>query len=195
MRFRRRRYIVSSGVQWRFSLIFITAVLMGGLAATALFNIMAVKRLEEIQWSVFMTAQSTGEVLRPLFTYVTIFSLVFTFALLMITLAWMLKKLNGPLYRIVKDLKLIRAGNFSTDIILRRKDEFADVSVALNDMLAKMRQKFSEYKDGYDEISQALVDLEIAHAKGLPVNKDADRITGLVQHLQNQLSQPGSREA
>jgi methyl-accepting chemotaxis protein len=156
-------------------------------AATAVFNVLANKKLEELLWSVFITAQSTGEVLKPIFIYANIFSLIFICALLALTWTWMLKKINGPLIRMNNDLKMIQDGNFTTDIILRRNDEFADVAAALNDMLTRLRQRFGEFKTGYDEISRALVDLEIAHAKGLPVNQEGERLVGMVNELRNKI--------
>ena len=96
----------------------------------------------------------------------------------------MLIKINGPLIRIKNDLKVIQDGNFATDIILRRKDEFADVAAALNDMLTRLRQRFGEFKTGYNEISRALMDLEVDHAKGMPIGPEAKRIAEMVRMLQ-----------
>ena len=187
MKYKRRRYIVDLGFQWRFAVVFITACLIGSVSATALFHLLATRRLEELRWSVFITAQSTGDVLQPLFIYVNIIGLIFIAAVLAVTWAWMLKKINGPLIRINNDLKMIQDGNFATDIILRQNDEFADVASALNEMLAQIRQRFSESRAGYEEISQALVDLEIAHAKGLPVNQEGERLIGMVNELRNKI--------
>jgi methyl-accepting chemotaxis protein len=90
----------------------------------------------------------------------------------------------------MQDLKTIGGGNFSSAIILRKKDEFKDVAVALNEMLDGTRERFSEFRAKHEEISQALVELEIDHAKGNPVEARADKITAMIQDLKKNL---GSR--
>jgi len=168
------------------------ASLVGSIAATGIFNFFAMKRLEELRWSVFITARSTGEVLRPLFIYVNLFNLLFLSALVIITGIWMLRKMNGPIYRMIKDLNLIREGDFSTAITLRQKDEFRDVAVALNKMLDGMREKFRESREGYEEISQALVEFEIAGTKEIPENKQGDRIIDMICKLREQMLKSSS---
>ena len=188
MKYRRRTYIVSSGFQWKFVIVFVTVALMGSVAATVFFNFFALERLEELRWSAFVTVQSTSEVLRPFFIYANLFSLIFVLGLLAVTGAWMLRKVNGPIYRIMQDLKTIGEGNFSSAIILRRKDEFRDVAVALNEMLDGTRERFSEFRARHEEISQALVELEIDHAKGNPADARADKIIAMIQDLQRKIS-------
>ena len=187
MRYRRRRYIVSSGFQWRFVLGFVAVALAGSGLATLLFNILAQRRLEELRWSAFVPVQSTGEVLKPLFVYVNLFSVIFVAVLLVITGALMLKKVSGPIYRITKDLKMIGAGNFSSVITLRQQDEFRDVAEALNEMLDRLRETFSESRARYEQISTELMELETAHENGVPVGDRIERVTTMIQELQQKM--------
>jgi methyl-accepting chemotaxis protein len=188
MRYRRRKYIVSSGFQWRFVLGFVAVALAGSGAATVLFNLLAQRRLEELRWSAFVPVQSTGEVLKPLFMYVNLFSLIFVAVLLVITGALMLRRVSGPVYRISKDLKSIGEGNFSSGIILRRHDEFRDVAEALNEMLDRLRERFSESRAKYEQISQELLELELAHARGIPLEEKTEKILGMIQEMRQQIS-------
>jgi methyl-accepting chemotaxis protein len=188
MKYRRRKYIVSSGFQWKFVIVFVTVALMGSVAATVFFNFFALERLEELRWSAFVTAQSTSEVLRPFFISANLFSLIFILGLLVVTGAWMLRKVNGPIYRIMQDLKTIGEGNFSSAIILRQKDEFKDVAVALNEMLDGTRERFGDFRARHEEISQALVELETDHAKGIPINEKGEGIIAMIQDLQKKIS-------
>jgi methyl-accepting chemotaxis protein len=126
-------------------------------------------------------------VLKPLFIYVNLFNLLFVAVLLVITGALMLRKVNGPLYRIAEDLKMIGEGNLSSAIILRKRDEFRDVAVALNEMLERLRVRFSELREGYEEISQQLLELEMAQARGIPTEDQRERVIGMIQELQEQI--------
>jgi methyl-accepting chemotaxis protein len=166
---------------------FVAVALTGSAVATALFNLFALRRLEELRWSASVPVQSTGEVLKPLFIYVNLFNLLFVAVLLVITGALMLRKVNGPLYRIAEDLKMIGEGNLSSAIILRKRDEFRDVAVALNEMLERLRVRFSELREGYEEISQQLLELEMAQARGIPTEDQRERVIGMIQELQEQI--------
>jgi len=188
VKYRRRRYIVSPGFQWRFVLGFVLVALTGSAVATALFNLFALRRLEVLRWSAFVPVQSTGEVLKPLFIYVNLFSLLFVAVLLVITGALMMRKVSGPIYRIAEELKMIGEGNLSSEIILRKRDEFRDVAIALNEMLEKLRVRFSELKERYEEISQQLLELEITQARGIPTDHQREKVIGMIQELQKQIS-------
>jgi len=188
VKYRRRRYIVSPGFQWRFVLGFVLVALTGSAVATALFNLFALRRLEVLRWSAFVPVQSTGEVLKPVFIYVNLFSLLFVAVLLVITGALMMRKVSGPIYRIAEELKMIGEGNLSSEIILRKCDEFRDVAIALNEMLEKLRVRFSELKERYEEISQQLLELEITQARGIPTDHQREKVIGMIQELQKQIS-------
>jgi methyl-accepting chemotaxis protein len=187
VKYRRRRYIVSSGFQWRFVLGFVAVALMGSVVATALFNSFALKRLEELRWSASVAVQSTGEVLKPLFICANLFSLLFVAVLLVITGVLMMRKVHGPLYRIAQDLKIIGEGNLSSAIILRKRDEFRDVAVALNEMLETLRVRFGELRERYEEISQQLRELEMAQARGVPTEHQREKVIAMIQSLQKQI--------
>jgi len=167
---------------------FVLVALTGSAVATALFNLFALRRLEVLRWSAFVPVQSTGEVLKPLFIYVNLFSLLFVAVLLVITGALMMRKVSGPIYRIAEELKMIGEGNLSSEIILRKRDEFRDVAIALNEMLEKLRVRFSELKERYEEISQQLLELEITQARGIPTDHQREKVIGMIQELQKQIS-------
>lgn len=167
---------------------FVVVALAGSAVATALFNLCALRRLEVLRWSAFVPVQSTGEVLKPLFIHVNLFSLLFVAVLLVITGALMMRKVNGPLYRIAEDLKMIGEGNLASNIILRKRDEFRDVAAALNEMLERLRVRFSELRERYEEISQQLLELEMAQARGIPTVHQREKIIAMIQELQKQIS-------
>ena len=188
MKHRRRRYIVNSGFQGRFVLGFVLATLVGSTASTVLFNFLALKRLEQLQWSVFVTVRSAAEAVEPLFVSIVLFNLLFVSVLLAVAWGWMMRKINGPLNGIVKNLKRVREGDFSSAIFLRRNDEFQDVAAALNEMLGKTRERFRDFTAGYEQISQALADLEIALAGGAPVKEKNERLVDMIGKLRGEIT-------
>jgi len=157
------------------------------VTAAVLFNFLALRKIDELRWSVHLGEQTTAEVLLPIFMSVNFISLIFLSVSLLICGVWMKKKINGPIYRITEDLRQIKKGNASILISLRQKDDFGDVAVAINDMLYCIRKRFNEIKAEYDEISQALEEIKVAYANGRPSKKMEDSIILKVQMLQKKL--------
>ncbi len=163
MKFRRRKYVINSGLQMRFSFLFIIVALLGNVLAVGLFNILSLKKLEAARWSTHLSVESTGELLYPVFLYVNIGAFLFITLLFIIIGAWMLRKTTGPLIRMSKDINRIAEGDLSSQIVLRQKDEFKDVADELNIMTEKLRERFINIKDKYESITQSVAILEKGH--------------------------------
>ena len=105
MKFRRRKYVINSGLQMRFSFLFIVVALLGNILAVGAFNMFSLKKLDAARWSTHLNIDSTGELLYPVFLYVNIGAFLFITMLFIIVGAWMLRKTTGPLIRMSKDIK------------------------------------------------------------------------------------------
>jgi methyl-accepting chemotaxis protein len=186
MKLKRRKYIVDKAFQWKFVLGFIVVSLIGNGVSTSLFILFARKKLEELQWSIHVTAQTTGEIIQPLFFKFNLMNFAFVLVLLLIISVWMLRKMNGPLYRITKDLKSIEEGDLSFSITLRRKDEFKYVAEALNGMLSTFRDKFTEFKNRYKDISKNLLELDISHANGANIEQMTRELIRVSEKLRDE---------
>ncbi|NOX35054.1 MAG: methyl-accepting chemotaxis protein [Deltaproteobacteria bacterium] len=180
---KRQKYIVQPKFQFKFALAFIIAALIGSISSTALFNYFAMIKLEQLQWSVHISTQSTGEVLKLIFIYINLFSLVFVSILFGITGFRMLKKINGPVYRLIKCLELIKNGDLSKPVVLRQKDEFTNVAKSLDDMREQIRRRFIESKKQYENISQAAKAIEKELINGKKVEKKVEKATFMIEQL------------
>ena len=160
MKFRRRNYVINSGLQMRYSFLFIIAALLGNICAVGVFNMLSLKKLEAARWSTHLNVESTGELLYPVFLYVNIGAFLFITLLFIIAGVWMLRKTTGPLIRMSKDINGITEGDLASQIVLRQKDEFKDVADELNEMTESLRSRFVNIKDKYESISQSVAMLE-----------------------------------
>jgi len=182
-RIKRRKVLVNSRFQLKFAFGFIIAALIGSISSTALFNYLATIRLEQLQWSVHISAQSTGEELQQIFWYVNIGSLVFVSILFGITGFLMLRKMNSPIFQLIKNIESIKNGDLSKTIILRQKDEFTNVAKNLDDMKGQIKRRFAGSKREYGEISYAIQEMEKEVIKGGHIEKKVEEILYLVQKL------------
>lgn len=186
MKFTRRRYITNNSFQWRFVLGFVVASVMGNGLSTAIFLAFSIKKLEELRWSMHVTAKTTGEIMLPLLFRFTITNFIIILVVLIILSVWMMKKMNGPLYRISRDLEKVSEGDFSTSITVRGKDEFKNVAEALNGMVGKLKERLKKFKDSYEGVSRALVDLEVSYARGTDHEERTEELIRFVAKLRRE---------
>ena len=160
MIFRRRKYLVNTGLQMKITLSFLAVSLFGSVAATIAFNYLAMKKLETVMWSTHINVKDTGEIIRPLFLYVNIIDFLFVFVLLTFAVLWMMRKTKGPLIRMSKDLMKVADGDLSVILALRRKDEFQDTAYELNCMISSMRDRFKKISKKHSYVSESITGLK-----------------------------------
>jgi len=185
--FERKKYLIDMTFQGKFALVFAIAAVIGNVVSTAIFIILSREKLESLQWSVHVSAQSTGEIMQSLSIQVGIFNLILVLVLIFITGIWMMKKTRGPLYRISNDLEKVCAGDFSSPIVLRQKDEFKDVADALNDMIENTRARLNSFKNSYEDISRNILDLEVKLAKGFQIREESEKLAQSIKKLRSDL--------
>jgi methyl-accepting chemotaxis protein len=148
----RKQFIVNTGMQLKFTLVFVCIALAGCLFSVTIFNYLSIQKIESLLWSTHFSLQSTSEIIRPFFIFTNIVGFLFVALLLSLTGFWMLRKTEGPLLRISKDLMEMTDGNLSKKIMLRQKDEFRDIAVELNTMTGALRDRLVILRNKHGEI-------------------------------------------
>lgn len=149
MKYRRRKYLIDTIFQSRIIIIFVALSLLGSFIAVAVFNLLALNKLDDLFWSSHIRVQSTGEYLRPLFVRVNIISFMFVSLAFIVAAFLIIKKTSGPLYRMSKDISKVAAGDLTADISLRKGDDFRDVAHELDIMVKSLRNRFSSLNEQY----------------------------------------------
>ncbi len=183
---KRRKYIVHPKFQLRFALGFIIAALIVCISSTVLFNYFAVIKLKHLQWSVHVSANSTGEVLKQLFLYIILFNFIFVSILFAITGFRMLKKIDGPINRLIKCLEFIKNGDLSKTINLRQEDVFNNIAGDLDDMREQIKNRFIDSKIQYELISENIQNIKKDLAGNKLVDHEIDNTIKLIQKLKKQ---------
>jgi len=188
MIFQRRQYIIDSVFQWKYAARFVSVALIGSIAAAFVFKFFAEKRLQELEWRVQVSSKIITEALTPLFVYVNFLNFIFVAALLIITGLFMMRRITGPVYRIVRGLEVIRKGDMSHKIILREKDEFRDVAGELNRMVEKVNMRFAGYLDEYEETSDIIKSIESDFKRGGTDKKKLEAVAIQVNLLKRRMT-------
>ncbi|MBI4682078.1 MAG: methyl-accepting chemotaxis protein [Nitrospirae bacterium] len=141
MKFRRRKYINDTKLQIKFVSAFVIVCLLCSILTSVVFNYLAMKKLESLMWSTHINIKSTDELLGPLFMNINIINFLFVAALLIITGLWLIRKITGPLYRMLKDVRKVASGDLSSGMTLRQNDELKDTAYELDAMVKSISIK------------------------------------------------------
>lgn len=160
MGYKRRNYISKKEFQAAFILKFLALSISTSFIAIAIFNFVARRKLESVLYSFHVSAKNTGEIILPelLMTTGAVLLLVLIFTTLVVKL--IIQGISGPLFRIKKDLMRIEAGDLTTQIVLRTKDEFKDVASDFNQMTEGLRDRYGRISSGLNKLDQATIDLD-----------------------------------
>jgi len=128
----------------------------GVLLSVTLFDLFAHKRIEHLLYSTHLSVTSTGEAVFAQLFYVNAAIAVGLVVAVFLALRAILWRASGPLFRMKKDLLKVADGDLSTEIVLRRDDEFQEVAGTLGSMVSSLRKYFLRIRGAKKELSRAL---------------------------------------
>ncbi len=173
---RRKKYFIKREFQFKFILKF-CAVILGGVAiSTALLFFFSQGTLTSSFSHSRLVIRSTGSAMLPAIIYTNLIVLgLICLAAILVTLL-VSHKIAGPLFRFEKELLAIGSGNLQTKMALRKEDQMKEVAEGLNVMVASLRAKICEIREGIGEVK------ETATARNAP-----DVVLGQLSRLEKQV--------
>jgi len=166
MKFRRKQYITDKGYQWRIALRIISICFIYLILNLLIFNYLAYRKLEALQWKMHVPVETIGEIIKPYLLFSTGLSAAFTIITLFIFIRYILKKTSGPIYGLKSYIDKAANGDLSTDLYLRKEDDFKDTANDLNMMVFTLRSRFTFIKNGFSLTEKTLEKME--HIKDKP---------------------------
>ena len=163
--YKRRNYFIKKGFQGKFVLKFSLVAALGGVLAIGLFNFLAYRKLDQMQYKIHIFTESTGQLLFSEILYANLFALFFVFLVFIFATILIFWTITGPLHRIRTDLYRISQGDLSFSIILRGKDEFKDFAAELNIMVEGFRKRFLDLKHLSQALTKSIIEMEKASGK------------------------------
>lgn len=153
-KFRRKRYLIKKGLQFRFiGVIFLLALLTSIVTGWTVFTTgwgLLGEKLADVypQGRLLYVLRTTNLALVKNLLFVSPF--IFLLGLLFS------HKIAGPVYRIEKAIYEIANGNLALKIKLRRGDELRDIAALLNDMTENLSNSIVLNKDIVMQIQKEL---------------------------------------
>lgn len=160
---RRTHYFIKRGFQFSFILKFCLLVLIGVILSTGLLLLFSQDTLTSSFDQSKLMIEKTSLAILPAAVYTNLITLgLISFATIVITL-FVSHKLAGPMFRFESDLEVIRDGDLTKQIRLRKKDQFMDMVDSLNRMTGGLRAKILNIQDSVDGIMEIASDQNAPH--------------------------------
>ena len=171
--YQRRNYFIKKGFQVRFIIKFCLLMLLGIVISTGLLFVFSQGTLTSSFQNSRLVIENTSLAILPAIIYTSLITLcLLTLATILVTL-FISHKIAGPMFRFEKDLKEIGQGNLTKKVMLRRKDQAAELAGSITEMAALLREKVVNIRQGLEKV------LESARAQNAP--------TGVVEGLEHLL--------
>jgi methyl-accepting chemotaxis protein len=83
------------------------------------------------------------------------------------------QKLAGPIYRVQKNLEVIREGDLTEHIVLRRNDPLTDLAASVNEATAGLRARIQKIKEIQQALDQIIASLKHQEATEVSARQNA----------------------
>jgi methyl-accepting chemotaxis protein len=162
----RKHIFVDKQFQIRFILYYVLLIVVG----TVLFNGVAYfilnHQIGESLFSAHLALSRTGELIGPTLVYLSItFILILGLAAIFITLI-ISHRISGPLFAIMRYLRMMGDGQLNFEAKLRTKDQTAVLADTLNDTIKTLGGRVAMIKEGLESIKKDAVHMNAAADKG-----------------------------
>jgi len=143
-------------------------VIVSTLVAVLVLYLYSRQEISATFYSAHIQLRRVSDLLFPVMAVGALISLMSGVALAL----FLPQKLAGPIFRIQKGLDLIRDGDLTENIILRKNDIFLDLAESVNETSAAIRARVQEVKEIQRELDQLVVSLEHQEAKVLSTRQN-----------------------
>lgn len=179
----RRQYFIDKKFQIRFIARFSLIVILSSLAIGALIFAFSLNSttiaIENTKVVVKRTADFILPVMATTLLMVTLFS---SLAIFVMTLFFS-HKIAGPLYRLRREIEMLKNGNLTGTFTIRNKDQMKELADSLKEMCQTLRQKHAELKTKCDKLREFLKEKHFCVTA-----EDSDKFAKLVGDIDDILS-------
>lgn len=167
---RRKKFLVKQSFQFKYALLLIFAILF--VVAIVAWN------LYYEAGAIILDRTRTGNVVDLVSAYnkMLLHSLPMIFLVIAGVSIFISHEVAGPLTHLEKSMQKVREGDLAEKVQLRRGDEFKELAVIFNDMIAGMRAKVQEDRDKLQRIIFRLEDMKMKIGQGNISREEVDLV-------------------
>ena len=153
---KRRHYFIDKSFQTKFILKFCLIVILSSLLiGVTMFYVSRNSTTVAIEDTKVM-AKLTADFILPLM--IGILLIVATLSALVVSILTLLisHKISGPLYRLKREIDILKDGDFRRNFSIRTRDQLQELSKSLNTMCKTLREKQVELKRRVEAVRSSL---------------------------------------
>lgn len=176
----RKHYFIKRDFQTRVILKFCLLLLMGLVISAVLLVFFSQGTLTSSFQHSRLVIENTSQAILPVILYTSLITLaLLTVATIFVTL-FISHRIAGPLFRFEKELKEIGDGNLTKQVMLRKKDQTAELAESINSMVNALREKVLCVHAELEEIMSAV-------REGIPPQVIEERLERLDREIKKNL--------
>ncbi len=150
--YKRKTFYIKKEFQFKFIMKFCLIILAGVIISTGLLFLFSQETLTSSFENSRLVIKNTGIAILPSIIITNLITLgIICIAAIAVTL-FISHRIAGPMFRFEKDLEKISNGDLSVSINLRKKDQFSEMALALNNMTQSFHGKLSKVNARLDEV-------------------------------------------
>lgn len=163
---KRRQLMIDRPLQMGFIVKFCSFVMIVSLLVGCLVFFLTLDSTTVTIENTKVAVKATSDFILPGLVLTVVIVSVFSAIAVYFSTLLMTHKVAGPVFRFKREIDLMKAGDLNRHFGIRRDDQFHDLSEALDDMTAGLRNKHLELKSIYRRLRQHLDE------KGLETNNE-----------------------
>jgi methyl-accepting chemotaxis protein len=174
---KRKKYLVDKSFQLRFIYKFCGIVVISSVAIGVLIFYFCGNSTTVAIENTKVFVKPTSDFILPVVVLTLLIVSFFSSAVIFFTALIATHRISGPLYRLRKDIDLLKSGNLKANFLVREKDELKDVARSLCGLNTAWRQTIEELKNKAGALNS------LVKARGHGAVEDKEHIAALVKEI------------
>ncbi|MCG8685312.1 MAG: HAMP domain-containing protein [Desulfobacterales bacterium] len=145
-RYKRRQYYIKPGFQTRFTILFLSILIMGGVVSLGLTLAFTQDSLTSTYVDSKLVIQNTSLAIMPSVIFTTVLTTLGIGSIAALFFLVISHKIAGPIHRFELDIQRVAKGDLATRIRIRKNDQFQELAISLNQMISALNERVLEIK-------------------------------------------------
>jgi len=176
MQYKRRHYFINKAFQSEFILKFCALVALGCVVFGVILYALSSKTLTTSFENSRLVVKSTADYLLPGLLFGGIIVGILTAIVTSIIVVLMTHRVVGPMYRFEKQAEKIGSGELSSDLKIRKKDQFQDFVTAFNKMTNDLNSGVLKVVDVSEKLGDLIEKLSDSSGNELLLKEDIKKV-------------------
>ena len=181
--YKRKCYFIDKDFQTKFIVKFCAIVIISSLLIGYLIFIFSQASTTVAIENTKVAVKKTSDFILPVILETILIVTAFSALAVAILTLFISHKISGPLYRIKREIDVLKEGDLGRNFNIRSKDQLQDLAKSLNEMCICLRQNYASLKEKNKKLKNYLEDKNYC-----PSPSDKEELTRLLAEIESTLN-------